>query len=336
MAKKWDPDSTPASKVLSLFTMLLFNNRAFSLTELTGQDRLNVSKASVARLIKQLERARVGNIQREQRGREAFFRLERPSRIPAISLNSEGLAQLALCREFLTNFLPEAMHKEIQSSLDQMAAFLPSDSRDMPKGIGSTISKGRIDYTPFQDIINTLISAIRENRVCVVRYRAALGGQEKKYDFAPKRLLAFRESLYVEGWHVNDKGNVEVLYDDTSRLAVHRLKECVLTRRTSENVPDVPPPSTEAFGVMEWEPFTVKVRFDASAATYVSERCWSDVQQIEQHKDGSITLHAQMFNKPECIAWILSFGDSAELLEPKELRRELQEIINNLREKYSF
>ena len=264
MAKKWDSDATPAGKALALFTMLLFNNRAFSLTELTGQDRLNVSKASVARLIKQLERARVGNIQREQRGREAFFRLERPARIPAISLDAEGLAQLALCRDFLVGLLPEAMHKDIQGSLNQMAAFLPRDSRTLPSGLGAAISKGRIDYTPFQDMIATLIRAIHENRVCAVRYRAALGGKEKEYDFAPKRLLAYHESLYAEGWHVSEKGAVEVLYDDTSRLAVHRLKECVLTRRSSENVPDIPPPGTEALGVT--------VRFDASAATYVAER----------------------------------------------------------------
>ena len=333
MPKKWDQDGTPSGKVLELFTTLLFNNRAFSLKDLTSENRLNMSKASVLRLIKQLERSRVCNIQREQRGREAFFRLERSAPIP-ISFNAEGLAQLALCREFLTNFLPEAMHKDIQASLDQMAAHLPHDCLDITSGIGSTISKGRIDYTPFQAMIATLIQAIRENRVCVVRYRAALGGKEKEYDFAPKRLLAYRESLYAEGWRVTDKGAVEILHESSLRLAVHRLKECVLTRRTSEKLPDVPPPSTEGFGIMKGEPFTVAVRFDASAATYVAERRWSDVQRVEQHADGSITLHTQMFNVPECIAWILSFGKTAEVLEPDWLRRDIKETISVMQGKY--
>ena len=55
MGKKWDGDATPAEKLLSLFSMLLFNNRAYSLSELSGLDKLNMSKASVSRLVRQLE-----------------------------------------------------------------------------------------------------------------------------------------------------------------------------------------------------------------------------------------------------------------------------------------
>ena len=75
MPSKWDSDATPAGKAVTLFTMLLFNNRAFSLTELSSPDRLNVSKPTVLRLIKQLEQACVGNIRRELRCREAYYRL---------------------------------------------------------------------------------------------------------------------------------------------------------------------------------------------------------------------------------------------------------------------
>jgi hypothetical protein len=43
-----------------------------------------------------LEQACVGNIRRELRGREAWYRLERPARVPDVSLYAEGLSQLAL------------------------------------------------------------------------------------------------------------------------------------------------------------------------------------------------------------------------------------------------
>lgn len=335
MPSKWDRDATPAGKAVALFTMLLFNNRAFSLTELSSPDRLNVSKPTVLRLIKQLEQACVGNIRRELRGREAYYRLERPTRVPDVSLNAEGLSQLALCREFLASLLPGAMQREIQTSLDHMVSFLPRGEREFHGGIGAAVSKGRIDYTPFQGTIATLMQAIREERVCLVQYRAALSGKTKEYDFAPKRLLACRESLYAEGWIVTDKGTAEALYDEPCRLAVHRFQNCVLTVRDSKDVPDIPPPSTEAFGVMEDKPFTVAVRFDASAAVYVSERRWSDGQRVEEHEDGSITLYAEMFNDAECISWVLGFGDAAEVLEPAWLRRELRQIIGRIKEKYT-
>ena len=335
MPSKWDRDATPAGKAVALFTMLLFNNRAFSLTELSSPDRLNVSKPTVLRLIKQLEQACVGNIRRELRGREAWYRLERPARVPDVSLNAEGLSQLALCREFLASLLPGAMQREIQASLDHMAAFLPRGEREFHGGVGAAVSKGRIDYTPFQGTIAILMQAIREARVCLVQYRAALGGKTKEYDFAPKRLLACRESLYAEGWIVTPKGTAEALYDDPCKLAVHRFQDCVLTVRSSKDVPDIPPPSTEAFGVMEDEPFAVAVRFDASAAVYVAERQWSDRQRVEEHGDGSITLHAQMFNGDECIAWVLGFGDAAEVLEPAWLRREIKQTIGRMKARYA-
>jgi len=73
MPKKWDQDGTPSGKVLEQFTILFFNNKAYSLNDLIQQEMLNVSKPTVIRLIKKLDRAHICNIQREKRGREAFF-----------------------------------------------------------------------------------------------------------------------------------------------------------------------------------------------------------------------------------------------------------------------
>ncbi|MDR1579446.1 MAG: hypothetical protein LBS35_03735 [Synergistaceae bacterium] len=152
MGVKKDPDSTPAEKLLALYTMLLFCAREFSLSELAGA--LNCSKQTVCRLLDQLEASRYGKLLRFKRGKEAIYRLARPQRPPQLSLDAEGLYQLALCRNFMLHLLPESMKKNAEAALLQASAYLP-EQRDEGKGVfyffnsaGRSYVKGHIDYTP--------------------------------------------------------------------------------------------------------------------------------------------------------------------------------------------
>ena len=78
----------PFEKLLALFAILFFNNRDFSLAEQMGKDRLNSSKQSIARLLKQLPNSGIGSLHREIRNREAYSRLERPKTTHPVSLNA--------------------------------------------------------------------------------------------------------------------------------------------------------------------------------------------------------------------------------------------------------
>ena len=331
MPPKWD-DATPSEKLLTLFALLLFNKRAFSLTELAGRNCLNASKASVGRLIRQLERANVGNLRREKRGRESLYRLERPTPPPTISLNADGLYQLALCRDFLTHLLPEKIRAETQASLSQALSFLTQDSQNLTPSIGASLSKGRIDYTPFQDIIASLMEAMHQRKVCRIEYVSATEREKKHYAFAPIRLLAYHECLYVDGWRVTDLEPAAPLYDEPLRLAVQRFHKCRVTTRRVDGLP--PLPENQAMGIRQGQVFPIRVWFTAEAATYVVERQWSEDQTVEEREDGSIILTASMSSVSECISWLLSFGDQAQLLEPDWLVTELTQTVSAMLKQY--
>ncbi|MBO4312539.1 MAG: WYL domain-containing protein [Desulfovibrionaceae bacterium] len=331
MGKRWDGDGTPAVKLLGLFSLLLFNNRAYSLRELTEPENMNMSKASVSRLIKQLERSGLGCLKRERLGKEVAFRLERPERMPVSCLNAKALNELALCRSFLMNVLPFSMQRETLDCLAQMAPLACTEGGGVSSAIGAGLSKGRINYEPFQEMIDALIRAVREEKICRVRYRAA--GKEKEYGFAPGRLLLYHESLYAEGWVAREDASGP-LHEKPSKLAVHRLVSCELTGQSSGGFPELPAHKGEALGVMQGEPFTVVVRFSGSAAAYAAERQWSAGQRIERHEDGSITLEARMFNIPECVSWVLGFRTEAEVLEPEWLREKIKGTLLKMRRLY--
>ena len=331
MGKKLS-DAKPAEKLLSLYTILLVAARPHSHTELSGM--LGCSKPTLARLLAQLEGSNFGKVQRSNSGREAFYQLEKPQRLPTVCLNAEGLYQLALCRELLTNLLPETMHKEMEKSLRQAVAFLPQGSQDLPDHIGTNLSKGRIDYRPFQATLSIVLQTIRDHKVCEIIYKGAALAEEKSFEFAPKLIIGFRESLLVQGFIVKNKGTAIPMYEKPTTLAIHRIKVCNATRREAR-VPDIPEPDNSTFGIMEGEPFTAVVRFTASAATYVAERHWSAQQSIELHANGSLTLQVQGQSVPEFLSWVLSFGKTAEVLSPAWLRQEVGETIQHLHKCYT-
>ena len=326
MGKKWS-DAKPAEKLLGLYTILLVATRQYSHTELS--EMLCCSKAALTRLLAQLEGSHFGKVQRSSRGREAVNQVEKPPRLPTVCLNAEGLAQLALCRELLTNLLPETMHKEMEISLRQAVAFLPQGSQQPQDHIGTSLSKGRIDYKPFQTTLGIVLQAIRENKVCAITYKGAALAEQKSFDFAPKLMIGFRESLLVQGFIVKDKGTAMPVYEKPTTLALHRIKACTATRREA-CVPDIPEPDNATFGIMEGDPFTAVVRFAPTAATYVAERQWSAQQTIEFHDDGSLTLHVQGQSVPEFLSWVLSFGKAAEVLSPEWLRNEVGDTAGEL------
>ena len=332
MGKKRNPDAKPAEKRLALYTMLLFTGREASLTELSRE--LDCSKQAVLRLVDQLEASRFGKLLRSKRGKESLYQIDRPKHLPKISLNAEGLYQLALCRDFILHLLPDAMRQNVDTALQQASAFLPEDE-ELPESIGQSFVKGRINYTPFQRILETLIQGIREHKVCMISYRSALQQEPRDFEYAPKRLVAFHGAFYLTGWIVSEKGSPQAVYEAPTTFALHRVQQASLTRRTSKHLPEPEEENKGAFGMMEDTPFIARIRFDKAAATYVAEREWSDGQKVTFHKDGSITLSVTARSQVESISWILSFGEVAEVISPKWLRDAVVEKASALAALYA-
>lgn len=330
MAKKWDGDTTSSEKLLLLFATLLFNKRSFSLGELSSPSCLNASKATTLRLLRQLENSKIGMLLREKRGRESYYRLEH-SQTSGLSINPDGVAQLALCRDLVFHLLPENMREETA----QILARLGGRSETAQSLTAVSLVKGQIDYAPFQGIFTALERAIRKRLVCRVAYLAAGRNEAREYLFAPLRLLASQESLYIEGWLLEDDNPGKRKYSDPLRLALQRFQSCELTEFTSEKLPQLPQAQNNLLGMLEYEPFTATVWFAPEAAQYVAERRWSKDQRLERKEDGSVVLTVWMANFHEALAWVLSFGQKAVVRDPdwfaREVRRELREASRNYR-----
>ena len=79
-----------------------------------------------------------------------------------------------------------------------------------------------------------------------------------------------------------------------------------------------------SFGVFHGDPERVSIWFGSDVAEYVKEKVWHDSQQIQDQDDGSIVFSADVAVTGELKRWIMRWGAAAVVLEPDELRDEIQ------------
>jgi predicted DNA-binding transcriptional regulator YafY len=89
------------------------------------------------------------------------------------------------------------------------------------------------------------------------------------------------------------------------------------------------------FKVIHAKPVKVTIRFDKKAAGYIKEKIWHHTQQIEPQKDGSIIFSAEVAGTDEVKHWVMSWGTSAEVLDPAFLREEIARELTECLDRYS-
>lgn len=319
MGKKWD-DRRNGEKLLHLFTLLMYRNKSWPLKELAVQ--LNCSKPTVLRLIDQLNSSLYATVSQQKIGRESHYTLISSKTPPSLELNSEGLRQLTVCRDFIIHLLPDESQKAMNVAIAQASSLADDQGEATLTFPTHNLLKGRIDYSTFQTRYHTMTEAIRKNKVVSLLYKSSLQSEPKKLDFAPKILSLYHESLRFLGWIVNDKN--QALYDKPTTLLLHRIESANITQRSASKLPDPQNLVEGHFGLINGDPFDVTIRFSPEASLYVFERRWSSNQTTKLDKNGSLLLTMTCKSEVEILQWILSFGKQAEVLSPSWLRETIK------------
>ena len=151
-------------------------------------------------------------------------------------IDAEGLKKLALLRDLFYSFLPN----DEMDSIDQ--AILTTSSYSKIKNavndyhqneIGSRISKGKIDYNLVASQFEIAQQSIYKKKCCSITYKA--NESCKTHIFAPKKILAYSEALYLVGWILDDSGKVKHSVKDPVKLAIHRIKDIQILDRSGNS-----------------------------------------------------------------------------------------------------
>lgn len=306
----------PGLRLLQFYSMLRSSNKAYPLTHLAHLFRC--SRQSILRMAEQLERAPGVKFKSWRHGKERYFMIAASGLPIRLNLNADTLRHIALCQDILRHLLPQPIQLELRKALASTVGIPTPFPNDALESFADPMVKGRIDYTPFQSILEDVQRAMRERRLCQVKYCARSSGEQHDYLIAPLRILAYREALYIRCRLYDSPATPTAAF---RTLALHRVQNLTPNNAifTTKSNDDKDP----HFGFPFHPPIRIRAAFHGPAATYVSERIWSHDQKIEKRRDGTLELAFTTTSTPEVIAWILSFGPDAELLEPRKLREEI-------------
>jgi predicted DNA-binding transcriptional regulator YafY len=230
-----------------------------------------------------------------------------------LALKYEELRYLSICRDLAEHILPEEVAKRVDKTLlnlsIEMADPAYADREKVQKGQVSFFRKGHIDYSPHQAVIERLLQAIEEKRICIVHYKAAGKNEAREHRVLPGKLVSQNNALYLLGAILTPQNESKKL----TTMAVHRILDVDLTDKTSGiTLPQFDP---ALFGLPWHEPRQVRIQFKpGKVVDYVRERMWSTEQTIEDLPDGGIILEMMSQSDEELMAFVRSFGENAQLL----------------------
>lgn len=265
-----------------------------------------------------------------QDGKKVYRFLTRTRQITPVTFTLDELVSLHLLRSCAGLLPAKPFGAEIDALFAKIHAALP------PRYVAHLEKINRVslqrlqgvrDYSGSEDILSDIRQALLYQYRVVISYARA-GGEAAAYELDPYTLVLAKGGLYLLALAHNRKA--------MRLFAVERIVSLHVTRKRFEMPEEFDPEScfSDAFGLVSDQPMALKIRFDAQVAHLVRDRIWRPDQRMTVLSDGSMLLEFEAAGTMEILAWILSFGHHAELLEPLTLRKELRRQLKGLRDIY--
>ena len=193
-----------------------------------------------------------------------------------------------------------------------------------------------LEYVPSgQEYLQTIINAMKENRVLNMTYHSYWQDEGSNFDVQPYCVKLFRQR-----WYMVARSTFPSYYNKGLRIySLDRIKFLHATDETFEMPKDWNAEAyfEDCFGIIveqtvKAEP--VKLKVSAEQANYIRDlKLHESQKEIESNKEYSIFTY---YLRPshDFIQELLWNGRDVEVLEPKELRNEMTKIIESMWNKY--
>lgn len=264
---------------------------------------------------------RVGMKIEFDRSRGGYVNTAPAQKLPKFELTEGELFALTLGKDMLTEYGGTTFEPVLEAAIEKISERLPDRLqielaelsgavRFKASGVAPITRKAFFDFSQAADAKN----------VVQITYYSAHNGQLSIRQIEPYRIVENRGAWYVVAWCK--------LRAETRTFALHRIRDYEVLSEKYENRAgvDVEAYLDKAFQLEHGDPeqkFVIK--FDPIASRYIRERKWHHSQELVEHGDATCTLSFTATRVDEVKRWVLTYGASAEVVEPAELRDLLAE-----------
>ena len=181
-----------------------------------------------------------------------------------------------------------------------------------------------IDFTSwgsnntYQDLFNTLKIAIINKNIISFSYNSSKGEKINR-KVKPIRLLFKEQDWYLYAFCL--------LRNDFRYFKLSRIKDLeVLAINYEDNFEnEVLKKELKYENIVN-----IKLKFNKSVAF----RVYDEFKAIEEDEKGNLYVEIKIPNNYKLYNYIFSFGSNVEILEPKEIRKQFKNMINEIAKKY--
>ncbi|MBY0546114.1 MAG: transcriptional regulator [Candidatus Obscuribacterales bacterium] len=239
--------------------------------------------------------------------------------LPRFDITDSELIALAISKGLVIQHSIGSLEAPMEAAIDKIVERRNGASKELTASVSRAVEFKLASNSPFQRrLLEDVLKAIEQRRVVRIGYYAAYANESSDRKVEPIVIQESGGSWYLWAWCR--------LRKDYRNFALHRVKDWELLPQTFEERADARKKIADrTFQVEVRHPeVTVKVRFDEVASRYVKEKQWHAKQQITERTDGSVDLEFLSQSLEETKRWVLSYGASATVLEPRSLRDLVQ------------
>lgn len=306
----------PTLRLTELRTLLLAD-RAITLDDI--QRRLTISHSTARRYLRTLSLTDAVVEQTLGDGRKAYH-IERQRKLETLQVATGEMISIVLARAMLGVLQGTGIAEDLDEVATRLLLTLKKSDAELAKNLSRKVhdlgeARRRYDdkIDPMDDLVTGLV---REEKVRIAHGR---GGRVKELVFHPYTLVSYKRGLYFLGR--------SEAHDETRVFALDAIVRAERLRGERFAYPADHDPVAffrGRFGLIGGADVTVRVRFAKEVAHYVERRAWHPTQTLETEPSGDVVLTMRVAGTTEVSSWILSFGGTAEVLEPPALRDEIR------------
>ena len=193
-----------------------------------------------------------------------------------------------------------------------------------------------LEYVPSgQEYLETIIQAMKENRVLNITYHSYWKDEENNFDVRPFCVKLFRQRWYLVAQSTDpfylERGPLIYALDRIRQL--HQKKE-TFAMPTHWNATEYFEGSFGIIATSDIKRQRVKLKVTASQANYIRDlKLHESQEEMERNEEYSIFTY---YLRPtfDFIQELLWNGENVEVLEPLSLRKEMAGIVERMWNKY--
>ena len=291
-------------------------------------ERFEVDKATIQRDINLLRKMEIQILPNGKQGYEMisdFF-------LPELNLDFKEALALITAANFYRAAEGKQAGEVINRAIHKITSVLPKQAHNILNQIAPQIEvphhqMSEIDEThPHKE---NLYEAIRKRRSVSIDYNSFRSGEKTHHRLAPYAVLFRKHAWYVIGHSET--------FDQIRTFRINRIDSLKITE-LGYTIPEhfsVQKHLEKSWDIMDGADTDVVILFAQRIAPLIREMNWHPTQKIKELDNGVLSFEVTVAGWREIGWWVLSWGDEATVVKPKELQRWIVQTVRKMVKLYT-